>query len=219
MTHNLAHRESQLRLEHWQTIWSTREDEQMSWFQDSPAVSVDLIFRHAGGGRRIIDIGGGSSGLAGELLHRGYRDITVLDIAPAAVERGRARLGGNQERVKWIVADVLTVKELDAYDIWHDRAVFHFLQTEADRARYIELAARSLERGGYLILGTFAPNGPDRCSGLPVQRYDAESIETVFGRKFALIGDTTEIHMTPSGKEQFFTWTVLCRMRSSSACG
>ncbi|QBB72534.1 class I SAM-dependent methyltransferase [Pseudolysobacter antarcticus] len=155
----------------------------------------------------IIDIGGGQSTLVDDLLERNYSDVSVLDISRAAIEGTRARLGGVADRARWHVADI-THEDLPTqrYDLWHDRAVFHFLTTAAGRAAYFRQLGQALRPRGNVIIATFAPEGPAKCSGLNVVRYDAKSLLTVFGNRFELIGSTTHVHETPFGTQQPFNY-------------
>jgi SAM-dependent methyltransferase len=196
---------------HWEGVYRTKGDTDLSWFQTLPTHSLALIDALRPPPRRVIDIGGGQSALAGELLRRGIEQVTVLDISSAAIERGRQRLGPLAERVRWVVGDVLDPLDLDEVDLWHDRAVFHFLTEAEDRRRYADAAARTVAPGGSLIVATFALTGPEKCSGLPVRRYDAAALATEFGPSFRLSTSTSETHMTPWGKPQDFTYVVLER--------
>lgn len=193
---------------HWETVYQTKASDQVSWFRPHLETSLSFIER-AGPDRstHIIDVGGGESTLADDLLARGYRNLTVLDISPTAIAVAKARLGAAGDCVEWIVADI-THADLpaDAYDIWHDRAVFHFLTAAADRAAYVERVQRSVKRGGHVIIGTFGPEGPAKCSGLDVRRYDAGSLHEEFGRRFRLIESSKELHQTPSGSTQQFVY-------------
>ena len=161
----------------------------------------------------MIDVGGGDSRLVDRLLARGVRCLTVLDISAVALSRARERLGAKADRVIWVEADVAGPRTIAAHpvDMWHDRAVFHFLTDAGDRAQYVEHASRLLKPGGTVIVGTFAPDGPERCSGLPVCRYDAAGISAEFGPRFSLIETTDEAHQTPSGAIQRFCFVRLSR--------
>jgi SAM-dependent methyltransferase len=159
----------------------------------------------------VIDVGGGQSALACELLGHGVAEVAVLDISSAAVERGKKRLGPRADQVRWIVRDVLEARDLGTFDLWHDRAVFHFLTDAEDRRRYVAAASRTVRPGGHAILATFAPTGPEKCSGLPICRYDASQLASEFGGSFRLERSTAEAHATPWGKTQDFTYVVMER--------
>jgi SAM-dependent methyltransferase len=203
------------RRDHWQSVYTTKTDSELSWFQDRPTRSLDLIHRLAPRPVRVLDVGGGQSALVGALLDDGSGDppgsIAVLDIAPAAIERAKARLGPRSERVRWIVGDVLEVEHLPQVDLWHDRAVFHFLTDGAEQRRYAEAAAKAVVPGGHLLVATFGPAGPEKCSGLPVARCDAAAIEAAFAPAFRLLASASEVHTTPWGKPQEFTYAMLRR--------
>ena len=193
--------------EHWERVYSTKSSTEVSWFRPHLETSLDLIERVADRSASIIDVGGGQSTLVDDLIARGYRDITVLDIARTAIEHARKRLGPAGDGAVWLVADV-TKAELPAhrYDVWHDRAVFHFLTDPAQRIAYVRQAASAIKRGGHLMVGTFGPAGPPRCSGLDVVRYDAESLDRQFGPGFRWIESSQELHLTPSGSTQQFLY-------------
>lgn len=198
-------------LEHWEQVYRTRAPEQMSWYQPASRVSLELIQRAAPDpGVAIIDVGGGASTLVDGLLEAGYRDITVLDLAAEALAVARTRLGERAGGVRWIAADVLDADLPGAgYDVWHDRAVFHFLADPADRARYVAQVKHALKLGGHLVVATFAPDGPPRCSGLDVVRYSAHSLREELGPGFGLLHTVREEHRTPSGAIQRFQYSLL----------
>ena len=161
---------------HWDGVYTTKAENEVSWLQDNPAPSLELIAAvGATPETAIIDIGGGASRLVDSLLAKGFRALSVLDLSGAALDAAKSRLGAQAEKVKWIVADATLWEPIGAYDIWHDRAAFHFLTEERDRAAYIVRMKKALRTGGHAIVATFAPDGPERCSGLPVMRYDAEN--------------------------------------------
>lgn len=194
------------RQEHWQHVYGTKAPDQVSWFRPHLESSLALIQRAASGpSASVIDVGGGASTLVDDLLVRGYRDVTVLDISQAAIDIARKRLGDASQRVQWLCADA-TEAALPArrYDVWHDRAVFHFLTNAADRAAYVEKAAAAVKAGGNLIVFTFGPEGPRQCSGLDVMRYDAPSLQREFGPRFHLVESSLEEHQTPFGTAQQF---------------
>ena len=199
------------RRQHWDQVYRTRVPEQVSWYQPEARNSLELI-RRAGPdcAAAIIDIGGGASTLVDSLVDADYRDVTVLDLAPDALAIARARLGARADSVHWMTADILAV-ELPAarYDIWHDRAAFHFLTNPDDRARYVAQLRHALSPGGHLVMATFALDGPPRCSGLDVIRYSAESLADELGSGFELVESVREEHRTPSGAIQRFQYSLL----------
>ncbi len=198
---------------HWQSVYQNKEETGVSWFQERPASSICLIertgFDHAA---RIIDIGGGASRLVDHLLDLGYVDVTVLDVAEAALAKARARLGSRAENVQWLVTDVTRWRPVSVFDIWHDRAVFHFLVEAKDRKAYGAAMAAAMRAGGQAIVGTFALDGPERCSGLPVRRYDAKGLEAEFAPWFRAVETFAEDHVTPAGKTQKFLFYRMCRV-------
>ncbi len=194
---------------HWDDVYRTKSSHSVSWFQADPRPSLDAIERLGlSADSAFIDVGGGASTLVDDLLHRGWTDLSVLDIAAPALEVGKARLAEAAERVHWLVEDIVEWTPRRSYDVWHDRAVFHFLTTEFQRSQYIRALDASLASGGHLIIATFAPNGPERCSGLPVQRYDAQALSDAFGRRLRLQDTWLETHLTPAGNAQAFTWCI-----------
>lgn len=198
------------RAAHWEAVYGTKPDGELSWHQDEPEPSLGLIREWAPPGGRVIDVGGGNSILAGRLVAMGF-EVTVLDVSAAAVERGRARLGDPGRKVRWIVADVAEAPELQQVDLWHDRAAFHFLTDAPDRRRYLEVAQRTVRPGGHLVIGTFASDGPPACSGLPVERYDEPALAAAFAPAFTLVQALQSTHVTPWGKPQSFLFAVLAR--------
>jgi SAM-dependent methyltransferase len=193
---------------HWENVYATKREDEVSWFQENPVLSLDLIDA-AGATResRIIDIGGGESRLVDVLLQRGFRLLTVLDLSETALAAARARIGDEARNVEWIVADVTKWTPSRQYDIWHDRAAFHFLTDPDDRAAYISRLKSALRPGGQAIIGTFALDGPEKCSGLPVQRYDGTSLQTTLGSEFTILEQRRETHTTPWGSTQSFQFT------------
>jgi 2-polyprenyl-3-methyl-5-hydroxy-6-metoxy-1,4-benzoquinol methylase len=193
---------------HWERIYAEKAPDAVSWYRPHLEKSLSLIEQFAPGkSAAIIDVGGGESTLVDDLLARGYENITVLDISQAAIDASRKRLGSASERISWLVADI-TRMELDAsaYDVWHDRAVFHFLTAESDRVAYVRQVAQTVRRGGHVIVSTFGPEGPMKCSGLEVVRYDAESLHWEFGGHFQLLESSEELHQTPFGTVQQFLY-------------
>ena len=199
--------------EHWDSVYRTRGSEQVSWYQ--PHLDRSLAFLEATGlGRdaRVIDVGGGASTFVDDLLNRGYTNVTVLDLSAAALDVAKGRLGSRASQVKWICADV-TDPQLpsEAYDFWHDRAVFHFLREPAARARYVSAVRRMLKPGGHIVVATFGPHGPEKCSGLDVMHFTPEALHAEFGPEFARLSDAVEMHTTPWGSEQEFVYCY-CRL-------
>lgn len=199
------------RHQHWEDIYHSKSDQSLSWHQEEPATPLALIGEAASPELRVIDVGGGSSMLAARLLDKGFRNVAVLDISGAALNRARSRIGARAELIRWIAADVTAIGDIGQFDVWHDRAVFHFLTDPEDRRKYVALAERTIPAGGHLIIATFALDGPERCSGLPVHRYDAKGLAREFGRGFALEKELSEIHITPWGKRQSFIYAVFSR--------
>jgi len=198
---------------HWETVYLNKAVEEVSWSRPHLEVSLRLIADSApSASSAIIDVGGGEATLVDDLVAQGYSDVTVLDISPAAIDVAKSRLGMSAAAVHWITGDITAVElEPARYDVWHDRAVFHFLTSAGDRAAYVRQIARSVRPGGHVIVATFGPDGPDKCSGLDVVRYDAEHLHGEFGPKFRLLDSVTELHETPWGTPQQFMY-CLCRM-------
>ena len=193
---------------HWERIYTQKAPDKVSWYRPHLETSVAFIEQAAPGrSASIIDVGAGESTLVDDLLAHGYTNITILDISQTAVEANRKRLGDAAELVRWLVADITRV-ELDpaSYDVWHDRAVFHFLTSASDRAAYVRQVARAVKRGGHVIVSAFGPEGPTKCSGLEVVRYDAESMHAEFGPRFRLIASSKELHQTPFGTTQQYLY-------------
>ena len=198
---------------HWEKIYTTKAPDQVSWYRPHLELSLSLIERAAGGvSASMIDVGGGESTLVDDLLARGYQNITVLDISQAAIDVTKKRLKEAADRVHWITADVTTVDLAPgAYDVWHDRAVFHFLTSAEKRLAYVNAVVRAVKQGGHVIVSTFGPEGPTKCSGLEVVRYDAESLHREFGARFRLVESSKELHQTPLGTTQQFLYCY-CRI-------
>lgn len=197
---------------HWEDIYGSKAPDQVSWYQEHAQYSLQYI-QNTGVQKadQIIDIGGGASILVDDLLADGFQNISVLDISQAALQVARERLGVRAKQVTWIEADITQANlPYQTYDVWHDRAVFHFLTQAADRARYIEVVKHAVRKGGHVIIATFATDGPDRCSGLEVMRYSPESLHAEFGEGFEVLDSTHETHQTPFGTEQKFIYCY-CR--------
>jgi SAM-dependent methyltransferase len=193
--------------EHWETVYRTREGTGVSWYQQEPEWSLRMI-RHSGlpPDRAVIDVGGGSSPLPGRLLDLGYRDITVLDVSSLALDRNRSQLGARGGEITWICADIRLFGPERRYGLWHDRALFHFMTTDAERAAYVDALRRGLGPGGQAVIATFAVGGPNRCSGLEIVQYDADKLLLELGPGFELREEARESHRTPSGGTQLFGW-------------
>ena len=196
------------RTTHWQNVYATKGEAEVSWFQDNPAISLEMI-RAASPDQNaaIIDIGGGASRLVDALLEHGYRDIAVLDLSANALDAAKKRIGASASAVDWIVADATTWRPVKSYDIWHDRAAFHFLTDPHDRAAYVERLRSAVAQGGHVIIATFAPDGPEKCSGLPVQRHDSASLSAELGPEFELVETRSDIHRTPWQSTQAFQFS------------
>lgn len=194
--------------EHWEDIYHAKKPQELSWYQEKPKTSLNLI-AEIGLNRKskIIDIGAGDSTLVDNLIALGYRDLTLLDVSEAALEKAKNRLGNNSGRVKWVVSDVREFKTDERYDIWHDRAVLHFLTAEEEVRRYADAVRRFLNPNGYVIIAAFSVNGPKRCSGLEVRRYSENSLKEVFC-DFEHIKSFEEEHQTPWGTKQAFVYNL-----------
>jgi SAM-dependent methyltransferase len=201
---------------HWEKIYGAKTPETVSWYRRHLETSLALIQRTAAANTAsIIDVGGGESTLVDDLLAHGFRNVIILDISQTAIDVTKKRLGPAAERVRWLVADITRASlEPSAYDVWHDRAVFHFLTAPEDRAAYVRQVARSVKRGGHVIVSTFGPEGPTKCSGLNVIRYDADSLHDEFGATFKLVESSKELHETPFGTTQQFLYCY-CRVEGT----
>lgn len=196
------------RAAHWESIYSGKQDTELSWHEDMPELSLELL-RQAGLTQQmaVIDIGGGTSRLVDALVAAGLAHVAVLDLSAKALEIAKVRLGASAP-VEWIVSDVTHWTPHRRYDLWHDRAAFHFLTEPADQAGYVRVLRRALKPGGRAIIGTFAPDGPEKCSGLLVARHDADSLQAVLGIDFELIATRRHQHTTPSGVVQRFQFSI-----------
>ena len=198
--------------EHWEKVYQTKSPDAVSWFQEHATRSFEII-RSIGetSEAQIIDVGSGASTLLDDLLTGGFKHVSVLDLSASALEVARRRLGPLGQNVRWMTGDIRTVALPEqTYDIWHDRAVFHFLTDPADRIAYVRQVVKSVKPGGHVIVATFAPDGPEQCSGLPVVRYDPNQLHNEFGPEFELLEHASEEHKTPWGSVQHF---VYCHFR------
>ncbi len=193
------------RKKHWENIYQTKALNEVSWYQPNPSTSIELIEDPAIEKQaKIIDIGGGDSFLGDKLLEKGYTDITVLDISEAAITRAKKRLGNNAEKVKWIISDVSKFEPLEQYDVWHDRAAFHFLTSTEDIDQYIRTINKGIKTGGKLIMGTFNESGPKKCSGIEIKQYSENSLSSIISNGFKKEECFLIDHTTPSGNIQNF---------------
>lgn len=198
---------------HWENVYTTKSPDAVSWYRRHLETSLALIERAADAREAsIIDVGGGESTLVDDLLLRGYNNLTILDVSQTAIEVTKKRLGSAAEQVRWLVGDIVEIElEPHTYDLWHDRAVFHFLTTPEPRLAYVRQVTRAVKPGGHVIVSTFGPEGPTKCSGLDVMRYDAESLHGEFGGHFRLVESSKELHETPFGSTQQFFYCY-CRL-------
>ncbi|MGO8503797.1 trans-aconitate 2-methyltransferase [Rhizobium leguminosarum] len=201
---------------HWQTVYTTKSETEVSWYEDTPALSLTLL-AEAGltPDMSVIDIGGGASRLVDALVASGQAHVTILDLSAAALETAKSRLS-DATRVEWIVSDVTAWRPARQYDLCHDRAAFHFLTAPADQQLYVGVLKEALKDGGKAVIGTFAPDGPEKCSGLAVARYDAESLQAVLGEGFQLVATRRHEHTTPWGSVQKFQFSTFEKTRSPS---
>ena len=198
---------------YWNKVYETKGEADVSWFQKSPEPSLEFIRRYAPDrSAAIIDIGGGASRLVDYLWVDGFRNLTVLDLSSEAIAIARHRIGNHGDSIKWIVSDATTWHPDDIYDLWHDRAVFHFLTESDDQSAYIRNLKRALKIGGYLVIGTFALDGPEKCSGLPVMRHSSQTLQNLLGSEFELIESRKHDHQTPFQSIQSFQYCVFKRL-------
>jgi 2-polyprenyl-3-methyl-5-hydroxy-6-metoxy-1,4-benzoquinol methylase len=201
------------RKQHWENVYAKKAENELSWFQAAPATSLEFIRRCSGGpDAPIIDIGGGESRLVDYLLDAGYSDVTVLDLSEHAIAATQKRLGSRAPSVRWVVGDVTTWVAERKYRLWHDRAVLHFLTEPADRQAYLKTLLAAVEPGGCIVISTFALDGPERCSGLPVVRYSAETLAAELGSQVRLVDTVREDHATPWGAIQRFQFSRFTRL-------
>ena len=199
--------------QHWDSVYRTRRPTEVSWYRPHLEISLQLIEEAVvNRDAHIIDVGAGESTLVDDLLAHGYRNLYALDLSETALDVAKARLGANASRINWICGDVCTFPFLsEQYDLWHDRAVFHFFTDPGDRAAYVRQVARAVKPGGHVIVATFGPEGPAQCSGLEVMRYGPEALHNEFGSRFRLVKHHSELHQTPIGATQQFTYCY-CRV-------
>lgn len=205
------------RQNHWDTVYSTKSSDGVSWFQAKPEKSLQIIHQFMPISREpnIIDVGGGASTLVDFLLADGYKSLSILDIAESALKTTQQRLGLSSKQISWIVADITkTELSADRYDLWHDRAVFHFLTAPEDRLKYVQLVERSLKSGGILVMSTFAPDGPEKCSNLQANRYNCDDLLAILGNNFKFIHSDKEFHQTPFQTHQSFSYCVFEKLLS-----
>ena len=197
---------------HWETVYATKKPNEVSWTQEVPQTSLDFIHSfNLSKTAKIIDIGGGDSNLVDFLLNDGFENITVLDISENALKRAKERLGEKADKINWVVSDVTEFKPDDSYDVWHDRATFHFLTTPEQIAKYISIANNAVN--GYMTIGTFSENGPQKCSGLEIKQYSETELQAQLSQKFSKIRCVTEDHKTPFNTLQNF---LFCSFRKSA---
>ncbi|PWJ85063.1 methyltransferase family protein [Pseudaminobacter salicylatoxidans] len=201
---------------HWNEAYATKGEKGVSWYEDAPMPSLDLM-RQCGATAKssLIDIGGGASRLVDALLAQGMHDLAVLDLSAAALDVAEARLGAAAAQVEWIVSDITAWQPARTYDFWHDRAAFHFLIRPEDRAAYVERLHAAVKPHGHAIIATFAPDGPEKCSGLPVMRYDPQALAGVIGPHFQLVDERRHVHTTPWGSTQSFQFSVFRHLPES----
>jgi SAM-dependent methyltransferase len=201
------------RASHWDAVYGAKAEDAVSWFQASADTSLQLLAESGlDGPCRVVDVGGGASRLVDALVERAGTEVTVLDVAAEGLEHARRRLGEHAQEVRWVVADVTRWQPGQAYDIWHDRAVFHFLVDADDREQYCRVLRAAVRPGGSVIVATFAEDGPDTCSGLPVVRYDVDALTDALGGGLETVSSRRQLHRTPGGGQQPFTWLLARRV-------
>ena len=203
---------------HWEKVYRTKRPNEVSWYRPHLEVSLQVIEEAAPNpDAQIIDVGGGESTLVDDLVTRGYRNLSVLDVSLTALDVAKERLGNRADTVNWVSGDVTTFAfRPHQYDVWHDRAVFHFLMESKERTAYVRQVARAVKPGGHVIVATFGPEGPTQCSGLNVVRYDPDSLHSEFGASFQLVKHLTELHQTPAGSIQQFTY-CFCNLSAAAS--
>lgn len=192
---------------HWENMYANRSPDAVSWFQLEPTLSLELITKEElSTEATIIDVGGGASSLGLKLFDAGYKNLTILDISAIALSHAKEALGEFADKIEWVEEDITQFAAPHPYDVWHDRAVFHFLTESEDRTKYIEVLNNSLNIGGYLLLAAFAIGGPEKCSGLDIVQYDLDTLTRELGNGYRLLEQRSELHTTPDGKEQHFNY-------------
>ena len=206
-------KDSLKRENHWQKVYDTKSDNEVSWYQDKPVVSLELIESlDIDKNAKIIDVGGGNSNLIAELQKRNFNNLSLLDISENALRRSREKLKENGDKIDWIASDILDFEPKLKYNIWHDRATFHFLTNDDDIQKYIDILNSSVENDGYFILATFSETGPLKCSGLEIKQYSGDKLENLFGKYFRLLKSFNQVHQTPFGTEQNFIYNLFQRI-------
>lgn len=202
---------------HWNNVYSTRTENELTWFEETPAVSLELVLKDLTAGEAFIDIGAGASRLVDVLLSHGFGPLSILDLSEVALSISQSRLGLRAQQVDWIVADVTDWEPHRGYSVWHDRAVFHFLTDAEDRAAYFRALSKALNPGGKAIIATFAEDGPEQCSGLQVERYSPETlsreIDQQLSKEFNLVDMKSHVHLTPKGNQQKFQYSIFEKNR------
>ena len=197
--------------QHWENVFSTKQENEVSWFQSNPKTSLGFFEKYnISKSAEILEVGGGDSYLVDHLLEKGYENITLLDISENAIERAKKRLGIKSKNLEFVVSDILDFQPKQKFEVWHDRASFHFLTVEEEICRYADLAGQSINKGGYLFLGTFSENGPQKCSGLDITQYSGEKLKKIFSKDFEILNVFFEDHQTPFNTIQNF---IFCEMR------
>lgn len=200
------------RKDHWNFIYSTKAVNEVSWFENEPQPSLNLILQTLPDGGAVVDIGGGASCLVDRLLAAGTYELAVLDVSQVAIDHTRARLDAAGEQIRWIVCDITKATDIGEFDLWHDRAVFHFLTTADDRRAYVDLAARTVRQGGFLVMSTFALEGPKKCSGLDACQYSIATLSAELSPYFTALRSIEHLHVTPAGTQQAFLYAVFQRV-------
>jgi ubiquinone/menaquinone biosynthesis C-methylase UbiE len=206
-------KDSLKRENHWQKIYDTKSDNEVSWYQDKPVSSLELIESlDLSKNSKIINVGAGNSNLTAELQKRNFNNLSVLDISANALKRSRDKLKENGDEVDWIATDILDFEPELKYDLWHDRATFHFLINDEDVQKYINILSSAVGKDGYFVLATFSESGPPKCSGLEIQQYSKDKLEILFGKYFKIIKSFDQVHQTPFGTEQNFIYNLFQRI-------